>query len=146
MTLYLDASAIVAILLMETSSEAVENLLRTARPPLVSSSFCVGECAAALTALVRMNRKSQPQTTSLLRGLDAWIEKSFETTPTQDLDIGQATLLVRRFDLSLRLPDAIHIVTANRLNATLVTLDRGMARAAEILNIPCINPAEASAA
>lgn len=146
MTFYLDASAIVAILLMEPSSEAVERFLRTSRPPLVASSFCIGECSAALAGLVRMNRRSETQATALLRGLDVWIEKSFEITPSQDLDIGQATLLVRRFDLSLRLPDAIHIVTANRVNATLVTLDRGMARAAELLNIPHINPAEDSAA
>ena len=39
-------------------------------------------------------------------------------------------------------PDAIHIAAAHRLDATIVTLDRGMARAATALGVACINPAK----
>lgn len=61
-------------------------------------------------------------------------------------DIAAATLLVRRHDLKLRAPDAIHIAAAERLTTTLVTLDINMAAAARALDLSCINPAEESAA
>lgn len=57
-------------------------------------------------------------------------------------DIEHATKFVRRRDLALRTPDAIHIAAAHRLGATLLTLDNGMARAAAALGVPYLNPAE----
>src|SRR5438270_314844 len=42
---------------------------------------------------------------------------------------------VRRFDLALRAPDALHLAIAHRLNATLVTLDGRLERAAGQLGI-----------
>lgn len=59
-------------------------------------------------------------------------------------DVIAATNFVRRPDLPLRAPDAIHIAAAHRLDATLVTLDIGMARAARALGVECINPAESA--
>jgi predicted nucleic acid-binding protein len=52
---------------------------------------------------------------------------------------------VRRFDLKLRAPDALHLAICRRLQARLVTLDNNLARAARALDVPCINPAETSA-
>jgi predicted nucleic acid-binding protein len=42
---------------------------------------------------------------------------------------------VRRFDLILRAPDALHIAIARRLDVALVTLDRRLANAAQALGI-----------
>jgi uncharacterized protein len=50
-------------------------------------------------------------------------------------DIAQADLFVRRLDLPLLAPDAIHIAIAQRLRATLVTFDRQMATAARTLGL-----------
>ena len=44
-------------------------------------------------------------------------------------------IYVRRFDLALRAPDALHLAIARRLDATLVTLDRRLAAAAGELGI-----------
>ncbi len=44
-------------------------------------------------------------------------------------------IYVRRFDLALRAPDALHLAIARRLDATLVTLDRRRAAAAGELGI-----------
>jgi predicted nucleic acid-binding protein len=60
-------------------------------------------------------------------------------------DIADAITFLRLPGLVLRAPDAIHIAAARRLGATLLTLDDGMARAAAVLDVPCINPAETSA-
>ncbi len=57
-------------------------------------------------------------------------------------DIADATAFVRLPGVALRAPDAIHIAAAQRVGATILTLDRGMARAADLLGVPCINPAD----
>jgi predicted nucleic acid-binding protein len=46
-------------------------------------------------------------------------------------DARLAYAYVRRFDLRLRAPDALHLAIARRLDAALVTLDRRMAAAAK---------------
>ena len=48
---------------------------------------------------------------------------------------GASIWYVRRFDLALRAPDALHLAIARRLDATLVTLDRRLAAAAGELGI-----------
>ena len=50
-------------------------------------------------------------------------------------DARLAYIYVRRFDLGLRAPDALHLAIARRLDATLVTLDRRLAAAAGELGI-----------
>jgi hypothetical protein len=51
-------------------------------------------------------------------------------------DARLAYIYVRRFDLGLRAPDALHLATARRLDATLITLDRRLATAAQEMGIP----------
>lgn len=58
----------------------------------------------------------------------------------ESIDIVAATAFVARFDLKLRLPDAIHIAVAQRIGATLVTSDLRQAEAAAVFDIPIFNP------
>jgi hypothetical protein len=46
--------------------------------------------------------------------------------------------LVRRFELMLRTPDALHIVIAARMAATLVTRDDRMAKASTAIGLPTV--------
>ena len=55
-----------------------------------------------------------------------------ESTPT---DIAGATLHVRRFELILRGPDAVHLAIAQRLGAVLYTFDERIAAAAAALDL-----------
>ena len=50
-------------------------------------------------------------------------------------DVGVAALYVRRFDLMLRMPDALHIALCRRDQHVLVTLDRRMAEAARAIGV-----------
>jgi hypothetical protein len=52
---------------------------------------------------------------------------------TEDVVLAEAML--RRLDLNLRAPDAIHIAIARRLGATLMTFDDKMARSAHALGL-----------
>ncbi len=141
---YLDASALVSVLLGEPTSRAVRAHLRLGSAEPIISSFGVGECSAAIAGLVVMGRKTESEAVALLTALDEWVATSATLGPIRDSDITEANCIVRRFDLKLRLPDAIHVATARRMNARLITLDRRMAAAANALGIACINPTEIS--
>jgi predicted nucleic acid-binding protein len=56
------------------------------------------------------------------------------------VDVAVATAFLRRLDLTLRAPDAIHIAIAQRVDATLVTFDQGMATAALALGRAVVTP------
>lgn len=142
MSFYFDASALLALLLNEPSAESVERFMRSHDQPISVSTLCLAECSAAISGLVRMGRRSEAEVTTLLQRLDDWIDIFGDREAILDTDIDDACLLVRRLDLKLRTPDAIHIAAARRLNARLITLDNPMAQAAGLLNLDCINPAD----
>jgi uncharacterized protein len=55
-------------------------------------------------------------------------------------DIDAANRILRRLNVNLRTPDAIHIAISRRLEATLVTFDRSMAAGARALGVPIATP------
>lgn len=140
---YIDASALAAIVLREPASGAVDDLVRNRRDTLFVSDFCLAECTSALATFARRKNWSQAQTEALWPELDGWVAVTARSAPTEAEDVARAISIVRRFDLKLRAPDAIHVATAERLEARLITLDQGLARAAAALGLACINPAEA---
>lgn len=142
MSFYFDASAVLALLLNEPSADSVERFMRRHDQPISVSTLCVAECSAAISGLVRMGRSSEAEVTALLQRLEDWIDIFGDRVAILDTDIEDACSLVRRFDLKLRTPDAIHLAAAKRLNARLITLDHPMAQAAGLLNLDCINPAD----
>ena len=56
-------------------------------------------------------------------------------------DLRLANHFVRRFELMLRAPDALHAAVCQRMGASLVTLDRRLADAARELSINALLPA-----
>jgi predicted nucleic acid-binding protein len=55
-------------------------------------------------------------------------------------DVAAAQAYLRRLDLTLLTPDAIHIAIAGRISATLVTFDRAMAASARVLGVAVTTP------
>lgn len=145
MLLYLDASVLVAVMDDEPTRPLFDALLTDGSATFMVSDFAVAETSAALMALWRARRQSALSNQAELERLDQWAGDFTDRVHVASPDIEYAMRQVRRYDLVLRAPDAIHIATADRLGATLLTLDRGMARAAAILGVACINPAEPSA-
>lgn len=145
MTLWLDASVLVSLVTREPTSALVDRVLNEEIDIPVASDFCVAESSAAISRLVRIRTLSAPQAEQLFQELDIWTSNVSRRLPIEADDIQQATALVRLPGVALRAPDAIHIAAAQRVGATILTLDRGMARAADLLGVPCINPAEADA-
>ena len=135
MSFYLDASAILPILVEEAASVTVDAFVSGLGEPLVGSAFAAGETASAVSRLVRTGRVNANEARALLDSFDAWRTTSAIPAQLAPSDVEVADLYVRRFDLMLRMPDALHIAICRRERHVLVTLDRRMAEAARALGV-----------
>jgi hypothetical protein len=135
LSLDLDASALVTILIEEQSSAGVETFLAEAQSDLWVSTFGSAQVASAISRLVRMGNIVSVAGEASLARHDAWVAGAANLADIEGDDVRQAARLVRRFDLMLRTPDALHLAVCQRLGARLVTLDRRLTKTAERLGI-----------
>lgn len=141
MSAYLDTSVLLPTLVVEPSTEAVYDCLGVVDQELLISDFAAAEVASALSRLVRMGLLTGVDASARLADFDAWRATMSLPVDIQASDARLAYIYVRRFDLRLRAPDALHLAIAQRLGATLVTLDRRMANAAAELGAAVEVPA-----
>ena len=135
MKAYLDASVLLPTLIAEPSTEAVYDRLGVYDRELLISDFAAAEVASALSRLVRMALLTGADASARLADFDAWRAAMSLPVDIRASDARLAYIYVRRFDLRLRAPDALHLAIALRLDATLMTLDRRLATAARELGL-----------
>jgi len=136
---YLDTSVLLPTLIAEPSTEAVYDRLGAIDQELLISDFAAAEVASALSRLIRMRLLTGPDASARLADFDAWRAAMSLPVDIQAADARLAYIFVRRFDLALRAPDALHLAIARRLDATLITLDRRLATAARELGVAVEN-------
>ncbi len=128
--LYFDTSALLPYYRHEARSDAVEQLLLSGEPVLISDLTRV-EFASALARWVRTQEIEEPHAQRISRRFDEDIRESrfirCRNTPSQ-MDLAAQWLLTRT--TSLRTLDALHLACAATENATLVTLDEVLHTAA----------------
>ncbi|HEU0155859.1 MAG TPA: type II toxin-antitoxin system VapC family toxin [Stellaceae bacterium] len=107
---------------------------------LIVSGLAAAEFSSAIARRVRMLEFSRGEAEIALAGFDAWLAQMPTRMEIAAADIVLATTYLRRFDLALRTPDALHLAIARRLGATLVTFDRAMAAAARALGMAVVLP------
>lgn len=142
---YLDASVIVAIFIREGTSAAILELLDDATASPQISDLAAAEVSSAISRLVRTKQLTREVANAVLSDFDEWAQAIGQPTEIYPSDVREANVLVRQFELKLRAPDASHLAICRRLGARMVTLDNNLARAAEAIDVACINPAEDSA-
>ena len=135
---YLDTSVIVSTLVAEPRTPSVIRFLAAHRDDLVVTEFAAGEVASAISRMVRRLNISSTDGHGVLERFDSWRARSTVDADVENSDFQHARLLVRRFELKLRMPDALHLAAAQRLGATLVTADGTLAGAARDLAAPVI--------
>lgn len=140
MSLYLDASALVASVVEEPLSGAVDEVVLANSGHLFISEFTAAEVASALSRLVRMGQLTVNDAKERLADFDDWRAASTEPADINAHDCRLANLYVRRFELRLRAPDAFHAAICRRLDMQLVTLDRRLAQSARELGIDVLIP------
>jgi hypothetical protein len=131
---YLDASVIVSTLVAESRTPAVFRFLASAGDDLIVSELTAAEVASGISRMVRRQDLSAADALGRLARFDAWRRVATVDAEIDSLDLRRASFLVRRFELKLRAPDAIHLAASLRLGATLVTADGTLANAARDIN------------
>jgi uncharacterized protein len=137
---YLDTSVILPTLVLEPSSKSVDIFMSSSAGAVMVSDFTAAEVASALSRLVRMGAFSAAEALARLADFDAWRTAEAESVDLQASDARLANIFVRRFDLKLRAPDALHAAVCRRTGNVLVTLDRRLARAASELGVGVVVP------
>lgn len=135
MSLYLDASAIVPIFVREPSSRAIVAMIETLPDVPRLSDFGAGEFASAISRHVRMGTFSASDALTILSEFDRWTAIGTAIIETTPRDLREAAMIVRRFDLKLRFPDALHLAICNERRLKVITRDKLMAEAASALRI-----------
>jgi predicted nucleic acid-binding protein len=131
---YIDASVLVSIFIPDVFTPVARDWFRR-DPVIIISDFAAAEFAAAASAKLRMRLLTQPDAQSLLDGFDAWLERLAARIEVRPEDIRQAERIVRRFELGLRVPDALHLALAQRHEAAMATFDDRMRAAAGQLHV-----------
>ena len=137
---YLDASVLIALLTVEPFSDRADAFVSATPDPLLVSDFAGAEFASAIARRVRTRESTLSDAQRDLSDFDIWIARSAHRVEISPADIAVATTFLRRLDLTLRTPDALHIAIVQRLDATLVTFDRRMADSARTLGVAIAVP------
>lgn len=135
MSHYLDASVILPTLIEEAGSAVVDQFIEALDEDLIISEFAAAEVASALSRLVRTGHLDPDDASRRLADFDAWRAAAAHDLDLQASDVRLANVFVRRFDLMLRAPDALHAAACRREDHLLVTMDKRLALAAEELGV-----------
>jgi uncharacterized protein len=140
MSIYLDTSVLIPTLVDEPISGAVRAYLIATEQELLISDLAAVEVASALSRLARMGLLGFAEAVARLTDFETWRAATSSPADVHAAEFRLAYAYVRRFELALRAPDALHLAIASRLQATLVTLDRRLERAARELGIAVERP------
>lgn len=87
---------------------------------------------------MRMGELTAGQVREILTDFDAFAKTDTIRAEMASEDVRTADAIIRRLDLPLRAPDAIHIAIAQRLGAELAIFDEKMAKCARALGAPVV--------
>jgi predicted nucleic acid-binding protein len=138
LSVYLDASVLVSLFVDDPLSGRAEASLRDQQVLSIVSDFAAAEFASAIARLVRIGDITPGGARHAFAAFDIWTSRETEKAHTTTIDVGAAATFIRRLDLPLRAPDAIHIAIAQRLGADMFTFDKRMAAAARALGTKVI--------
>ncbi|MDQ2083366.1 type II toxin-antitoxin system VapC family toxin [Xanthobacteraceae bacterium Astr-EGSB] len=138
MSLYLDASVLVALFMRDIFTERSDSFMRRQAPDMLISDFAAVEFASAVGLRPRRDLTAD-EARLAFSSFDEWSARVPRCAGTQSSDVADAQAFLRRLDLPLRAPDAINIAIARRENASLMTFDAKMAVSAQALGVDVVS-------
>ncbi len=135
MSVYVDASALVPLFLPDVFNARIEAYLLTGPADILVSDLSSAEFASVVGIRLRSGLLPPAKAREAFLNLDVWIDQNAETVEARTSDIRDAEAMLRRLDLVLRAPDAIHLAIAQRLGAELATFDQRMADCARAIGL-----------
>jgi predicted nucleic acid-binding protein len=133
LSLYLDTSVLVALFIQEAATPIAR--AGVAGQVVMVSNFAAAEFSAAISRRNRVGELSEGQVHQLFADFDLWTARGAHWIDAEPSDIALAIALVRRLELGLRAPDALHLAICQRAGQALFTFDLKMASAAPTLGI-----------
>lgn len=133
MTVYLDASVLVSLFTSDALSGRADRYFDGALPAVLLSDFAAAEFASAVARKARTGALLVDEAHAAFAAFDAWVSTEATRVRVSPADISVADSFLRRLDLTLRAPDAVHIAMTIRLGAALATFDRAMEASARTL-------------
>lgn len=134
MTVYLDTSVVVSFFANDPLMSRAERYLRDLDGALLSD-FGAAEFASAIARRVRKRLLTHDDANATLADFDAWTARHLGLVNMEAADIRLAAAFLRRLDLTLRTPDALHLAIARRLDAEIATFDETMMSCAHALGL-----------
>lgn len=134
--IYLDTSILIPYFVHEPETEAVEKAFLAFEATVCTSHWTQAEFASAMAKKVRNRECSAATMVQTVARMTAMARELFVCwTPTaQDYETSIRYMLHSRS--GLRAGDALHLAIAQRNEATLWTMDKGLVKAARLLKIP----------
>jgi uncharacterized protein len=114
-SLYFDASVLVTLFIIDPSSARAETFLSARLEIVVVSDFGVAEFSSAVGRRVRTHDVTREDGQLAFSNFDTWVPRSAYREEITTADIDAANRILRRLDVNLRTPDAIHIAISRRL-------------------------------
>ena len=134
--MYLDTSALVALVVNEPRSTALAAWYTRARGDLVSAVWCVTEFASALGINQHTGQRDQEQARSASQNFERLAANDLRLLALDPAHFHRAATLALDASLALPAGDALHLACAERAGATSIsTLDEFMVRNALRLKI-----------
>jgi hypothetical protein len=134
-TVYLDTSVVIAILIDEPSSEVARAWFRRlADDDVIVADLAAIEFAAGISRWLRMGRIDVGQAEFALASCDMLRAQCLSHVHGGD-DFALAELIARDFATRLLAPDALHLASTKNAGATLATLDMRLAEAARMQGV-----------
>ena len=133
---YMDTSAIVALIVPEPDSTTVARWYTETQSGLVSAVWCVTEFASALGIKQRTGQLDAQQAGQAWLSFERLVANDLELVPLDPAVFHRAASMAIDAGTALRAGDALHLACAEQVKAReLATLDAVMARHAERLQI-----------
>lgn len=134
MSVYLDASVIVPLFIADAFSKQADALIAQ-ESTITIADWAVVEVSSVIARQTRIGAIDTQTAQRVLSQFDSWRARLAIRAETFGSDMVLATEFVRKFDLGLRGPDALHLAIASRLGMKLLTFDTRMKSAAIALGL-----------
>ena len=135
--IYLDTSFLAPFYIREATSEQVETiLLNIPTDELVISDWTKVEFVSLLARLVRTGELTKELVKAIMKAFQEDVAQSYSVLTVTRNDFDRASELIRQWNTGLRAGDAMHLAIAdNQRTENLLSLDKGLIKAAKILGI-----------
>ncbi len=144
---YVDTSALVALIVNEAGSAAVAKWYAATKVELVSAACCVPEFASALGIKQRAGQLDSRQAQEAWARFERLVANDLKLLPVNSAEFHRAAVMTLDAGSALRAGDALHLACAEQADAkSLATLDAVMARNAQRFKIKPVAFARAATA